>query len=185
MQIRLAAHDDAAAMVAVQNAIFAAGLRKAPTDLAAVRATYLDHPDRIQCVLADDGDGGILGFQSLRIARPGNVYDVAEGWGIIGTHVDPRAARRGVGSALFRATRAAARRAGLTRIDASIAADNALGQAYYDAIGFRTYRTPPGLVCKVYSLDGGVPRAACRSRMIHVAPGAARRRTRGRAIQSR
>jgi hypothetical protein len=144
MQIRLAAHDDAAAMVAVQNAIFAAGLRKAPTDLAAVRATYLDHPDRIQCVLADDGDGGILGFQSLRIARPGNVYDVAEGWGIIGTHVDPRAARR----------------AGLTRIDASIAADNALGQAYYDAIGFRTYRTPPGLVCKVYSLDGGVPRAA-------------------------
>jgi len=160
MQIRLAAHDDAAAMVAVQNAIFAAGLRKAPTDLAAVRATYLDHPDRIQCVLADDGDGGILGFQSLRIARPGNVYDVAEGWGIIGTHVDPLAARRGVGSALFRATRAAARRAGLTRIDASIAADNALGQAYYDAIGFRTYRTPPGLVCKVYSLDGGVPRAA-------------------------
>lgn len=160
MQIRLATHDDAVAMVAVQNAIFAAGQRKAPTDLATVRATYLDHPDRIQCVLADDGDGSVLGFQSLRIARPGNAYDVAEGWGIIGTHVDPRAARRGVGSALFRATCAAARRAGLTRIDASIAADNALGQAYYAAIGFRTYRTPPGLVCKVYALDGGEQRAA-------------------------
>ncbi|WP_267126442.1 GNAT family N-acetyltransferase [Xanthomonas sacchari] len=102
MQIRPATLDDAEAMVAVQTAIFAAGLRKAPTDLATVRATYLQHPDRLQCVLAEDADGRVLGFQSLRIARPGNAYDVAEGWGIIGTHVDPRAARRGIGSALFR-----------------------------------------------------------------------------------
>ncbi|WP_295909814.1 GNAT family N-acetyltransferase [uncultured Xanthomonas sp.] len=160
MQIRPATLDDAEAMVAVQDAIFAAGLRKAPTDLATVRATYLQHPDRLQCVLAEDADGRVLGFQSLRIARPGNAYDVAEGWGIIGTHVDPRAARRGVGSALFRATRAAARSAGLAQIDASIAADNALGQAYYEAIGFRTYRTPPGLVCKVYRLDGSAAQAA-------------------------
>ncbi|WOS42605.1 GNAT family N-acetyltransferase [Xanthomonas rydalmerensis] len=156
MQIRPATLDDAEAMVAVQNAIFAAGLRKAPTDPATVRATYLQHPDRLQCVLAEDAEGRVLGFQSLRIARPGNAYDVAEGWGIIGTHVDPRGARRGVGSALFRATCAAARGAGLTRIDASIAADNALGQAYYEAIGFRTYRTPPGLVYKVYQLDGDI-----------------------------
>lgn len=147
-------HDDAVAMVAVQNAIFAAGLRKAPTDLAAVCAAYLDHPDRIQCVLAEDADGGVLGFQSLRVARAGNAYAVAEGWGIIGTHVVPQAARRGVGSTLFRATCAAARSAGLAQIDASIAADNARGQAYYEALGFRTYRTPPGLVCKVYRLDG-------------------------------
>ncbi|MCW0400166.1 hypothetical protein NB688_002263 [Xanthomonas sacchari] len=160
MQIRPATLDDAEAMVAVQDAIFAAGLRKAPTDLATVRATYLQHPDRLQCVLAEDADGRVLGFQSLRIARPGNAYDVAEGWGIIGTHVDPRAARRGVGSALFRATYAAARSAGLAQIDASIAADNALGQAYYEAIGFRTYRTPPGLVCKVYRLDGPAAQAA-------------------------
>ncbi|MCW0454081.1 GNAT family N-acetyltransferase [Xanthomonas sacchari] len=160
MQIRPATLDDAEAMLAVQDAIFAAGLRKAPTDLATVRATYLQHPDRLQCVLAEDADGRVLGFQSLRIARPGNAYDVAEGWGIIGTHVDPRAARRGVGSALFRATRAAARSAGLAQIDASIAADNALGQAYYEAIGFRTYRTPPGLVCKVYRLDGPAAQAA-------------------------
>ncbi|WNH46667.1 MULTISPECIES: GNAT family N-acetyltransferase [Xanthomonas] len=160
MQIRPATLDDAEAMVAVQTAIFAAGLRKAPTDLATVCATYLQHPDRLQCVLAEDADGRVLGFQSLRIARPGNAYDVAEGWGIIGTHVDPRAARRGVGSALFRATRAAARSAGLAQIDASIAADNALGQAYYEAIGFRTYRTPPGLVCKVYRLDGPAAQAA-------------------------
>ncbi|WP_228135981.1 GNAT family N-acetyltransferase [Xanthomonas sp. NCPPB 1128] len=160
MQIRPATLDDAEAMVAVQNAIFAAGLRKAPTDLGTVRATYLEHPDRIQCVLAEDADGRVLGFQSLRIARPGNTYDVAEGWGIIGTHVDPRAARRGVGSALFRATCAAARGAALAQIDATIAADNALGQAYYEAVGFRTYRTPPGLVCKVYLLDGSVVRTA-------------------------
>jgi len=77
---------------------------------------------------------------------------VVEGWGIIGTHVSPQAARRGVGSTLFAATRRAAEARGLKNIDASIGADNALGQSYYDAMGFMTYRQPEGLVCKVYRL---------------------------------
>ncbi|MFJ1308558.1 GNAT family N-acetyltransferase [Agrobacterium sp. P15N1-A] len=139
-------------MAAVQNEIFSSGLRKAPTDITAVLENYIQHADRIECSVAEDDDGRILGFQSLRYARTGNPYGVAEGWGIIGTHVSPQAARRGVGSALFAATRRAAEARGIQNIDASIGADNMLGQSYYDAMGFTTYRQPEGLVCKVYRL---------------------------------
>lgn len=152
MKIRPARVDDATGMATVQNEIFSAGLRKAPTDITAVLENYIQHTDRIECSVAEDEDGRIMGFQSLRYARADNPYGVAEGWGIIGTHVSPQAARRGVGSALFAATRRAAEARGLKNIDASIGADNMLGQGYYDAMGFTTYRRPEGLVCKVYRL---------------------------------
>ncbi len=152
MKIRPARVDDATGMAAVQNEIFSAGLRKAPTDITAVLENYIQHTDRIECSVAEDDDGRIMGFQSLRYARADNPYGVAEGWGIIGTHVSPQAARRGVGSALFAATRRAAEARGLKNIDASIGADNMLGQGYYDAMGFTTYRQPEGLVCKDYRL---------------------------------
>ncbi|MFK3776752.1 GNAT family N-acetyltransferase [Agrobacterium sp. NPDC089420] len=139
-------------MAAVQNEIFSAGLRKASTDEAAVLENYIRHADRIECSVAEGADGRILGFQSLRYAQADNPYGVAEGWGIIGTHVSPVAARKGVGSALFAATRKAAEAYGLKNIDASIGADNRLGQRYYEAMGFTSYRQPEGLVCKVYRL---------------------------------
>ncbi len=154
MIVRSAELDDAEGMAAVQNEIFAAGLRKTPTDVATVLASYLTPDDRIQCTVAVDDDGRILGFQSLRLATAaGNPYGVEQGWGIIGTHVSPNAARQGVGSALFRATLSSAKAAGLENIDASIGADNPLGQAYYEAMGFRTYRTPEGRVCKSYRVE--------------------------------
>ena len=73
-------------------------------------------------------------------------------WGIIGTHVKLDAARRGVGKTLFVATHKAAIDSGLKRIDATIAATNADGLFYYDAVGFRTYRTPDGKVCKCFEV---------------------------------
>lgn len=83
----------------------------------------------------------------------GNRYDVPEGWGIIGTHVSPRGHRQGVGSALFASSRAAAERSGLTYIDAYIGAGNVSGLRYYDAMGFRTYREPDGIVQKMYAVE--------------------------------
>lgn len=152
MHIRTATPSDAEGMKTVHDEIFAAGLRKAPGDLAQVRANYIEPDNRIGCFVAVDDEGRILGFQSLRHSWADNPYGVAEGWGIIGTHVSPRAARQGVGSGLFRATLDAAKASGLTKIDASIGAENALGQAYYEAMGFRTYRTPEGLVCKMFEV---------------------------------
>ena len=152
MNIRTATMEDAQGMSDVLSEIVVMTGRERPRDVTAVRTRYLEHPDRIRCSVAEDDDGRILGFQSLLLATQGNPYGVTEGWGIIGTHVSPRAARQGVGTGLFAVSRDAAQKAGLPSIDASIADDNPLGLGYYEAMGFRTYRLSPGTVCKRYDL---------------------------------
>ncbi|BCH63188.1 N-acetyltransferase [Agrobacterium vitis] len=155
MQIRPANALDAQGMSNALDEIFAAGLRKNAGDPDWVLAHYIAHRNRIECSVAQDEDGRILGFQSLRYATADNLYGTPEGWGIIGTHVSPLAARRGVGSALFRETLRAAEAFPVQNIEAAIGADNDMGLAYYEAMGFRTYRTSEGLVCKVYGIKTG------------------------------
>lgn len=94
----------------------------------------------------------MLGFQSLKVAREGNPYETPLGWGIIGTHVRPSAARMGVGSRLFAATLQAAREARLPAIEAYIGEQNRAALAYYETLGFRTYRRSDGIVCKALRL---------------------------------
>ncbi|MCM2292816.1 GNAT family N-acetyltransferase [Allorhizobium sp. BGMRC 0089] len=152
MLIRPANPSDAAGMVRVIEEIFATGLRKTTGDADWVLEHYINHKDRIECSLAVTDEGRILGFQSLRYAVADNPYGVAEGWGIIGTHVSPQAARQGVGKALFSATLKAAKSFGLKNIDATIGDTNETGLAYYEAMGFRRYRTIDAAICKVYSV---------------------------------
>ena len=128
------------------------GKRTRPSDEDFVRSNYVEHREHIRCSVAIDEDDTILGFQILKRAWEGNIYGVTPGWGIIGTHVGPNAARRGVGKTLFSSTLAAAEKAGLTSIDATIANTNTEGLAYYEAMGFRTYRTPEGKICKRFDL---------------------------------
>ncbi|MEJ2035269.1 MAG: GNAT family N-acetyltransferase [Maritimibacter sp.] len=71
----------------------------------------------------------------------------------IGSYVRSEMAGRGIGRQLFARSSEAARTAGLIAIDATIADDNAPGLAYYDAMGFETYRTKPGAICKAYRLN--------------------------------
>lgn len=138
-KIRPAKATDAEAMAEVQNAIYRAGLRVCPVDVTLVRERYLDMAYWLACTVAEQ-EGQIVGFQSLKRAWPGNPYDVAEGWGIIGTHIHPDAGRSGLGRRLFAVSLAAAKAAGLKHIDASIGADNSPALAYYCAIGFTPYR---------------------------------------------
>lgn len=138
---------DVPQMSAVLQELKAQGKRISPDDEAFVRATYIEDSARICCTLAEE-DGTVLGFQSLKKAVPDNPYGVTEGWGIIGTHIHPLAARRGVGRALFAISQEAARQAGLPYVDATIGATNPEGLAYYEAMGFRAYRWPEGLICK-------------------------------------
>ncbi len=145
--IRDATRDDVGQISAFLQELTAAGKRTRPDDAAFVQAQYVEGPDRIRCVVAER-DGEVLGLQSLSHARADNPWGVTPGWGIIGTHIKLSAARKGVGRALFEASLAAARDAGLAHIDASIGADNAEGLSYYEAMGFRTYRTPQGRICK-------------------------------------
>lgn len=141
--IREAEDRDAEDMAEVQNAIYRAGLRSWPTDVAAIRETYLDGPGRIACTVAEQ-DGRVVGFQSLKKAWVGNGYGVTEGWGIIGTHIHPEAGRSGLGRQLFAVSRQAAEEAGLEHIDATIGADNEAGLAYYRAMGFTAYKEESG-----------------------------------------
>ena len=154
MRVREAVPTDAPGISAFLQVLAARGKRTLPSDADYVSSHYIANPNRIQCAVAEGDDGTLLGLQILLHAAEDNPYGVTPGWGMIGTHVRPDAARQGVGKALFAATRAAAERAGLQKIDAMIGADNAEGLAYYGAMGFQTYRTQDNAVCKVFGVTG-------------------------------
>ncbi|WP_431031380.1 GNAT family N-acetyltransferase [Plantibacter sp. RU18] len=86
IEFRTADPTDAEDMAEVQNAIYRAGLRANPVDVALITERYLDVEHTVACTVADR-DGRIVGFQSVKRAWPGNPYDVPAGWGIIGTHI--------------------------------------------------------------------------------------------------
>jgi len=152
MIIRSAMPDDAQGMSVVLSEIITAWNSPRASDPDYVRSFYIEDPDKIQCTVAVDETNTILGFQVLKLATEGNIYDVAVGWGIIGTYVKLDIGRRGIGSALFTATKQAALRAGLENIDATIGDTNMLGLGYYEAMGFRTYRSKKGSICKCYQI---------------------------------
>ena len=152
MRIRDAILGDIEQMSGFLKELTASGKRKSPDSEAFVRAHYIEDPGKIRCSVAEE-NGVVLGFQSLKRAEAGNKWGVEPGWGIIGTHIRPSAARRGVGRALFAVTRKAAEDASIAKIDASIANDNMEALAYYEAMGFRTYRTSEGLICTCLDLN--------------------------------
>ncbi|WP_239479930.1 GNAT family N-acetyltransferase [Actibacterium sp. 188UL27-1] len=143
--------DDVSAML---ESLVAAGKRTSPGDPDFALNNYIVNPDGILCSVAVGPDGSILGLQSLKRATIGNRFDTPVGWGIIGTHVTPSAARRGVGARLFQASKTAAATAAITNIEAYIGAANLEGQAYYEAMGFRTYRTAEKAISKVFRMEG-------------------------------
>lgn len=152
MKIRPATPNDAEGMSALLTPILTLWKSQRRSDADHIRRHYIEHPDKIICSVAEDDNGEILGFQSLIVAVDGNSYDVTTGWGIIGTYVKLNAGRRGIGSALFAATVQAARKAGVTNIDATIGKKNRLGLGYYTAMGFETYRSLPNAICKCYKV---------------------------------
>ena len=75
--------------------------------------------------------------------------------GVSSAHISGRQLLKGgLGCALLAVSLKAAEDASIEKIDASIANDNPEALAYYEAMGFRTYRTPDGLICKCFDLKG-------------------------------
>lgn len=144
--LRSATLDDAPAISAVLQALVAAGKRSSRADEDFVRDRYLTAPAGLQCTVATEENGRVLGFQSLMRALPDNAYGTPEGWGIIGTHIHPDGARRGIGKALFAESTRVARAHGLHTIEALIGIENTEGRAYYAAMGFIPYREDPDAV---------------------------------------
>ena len=153
MKTRQAAPNDADAMSDVLDEIFRAGKRASAGDAAMVLERYIENLHRVSCTVMVADDGGLLGFQSLQAVQAGNIYNAPAGWGVIGTHIRPSAARMGIGKQLFAVSLNAAQKAGLKDIEAQIGADNEEGLAYYEAMGFRTYRYEDTNVCKQFKVS--------------------------------
>jgi ribosomal protein S18 acetylase RimI-like enzyme len=153
MMIRTATSADALVVSAMLQDLVTAGKRTLPADPEFVLQTYIANPNGIRCSLAVDIDGTILGLQSLIRATELTKYGTPVEWGIIGTHISPKAARKGLGSTLFETTKAAALEAGLGHIEACIGSSNLEAQAYYEKMGFQTYRETEGSVCKRWTAE--------------------------------
>lgn len=153
MDIRPAMLQDAPAISLVLEELVAAKKRTKASDVEFVANHYINPPDQIRCSIAVDDDGMVLGFQSLKFAGENNPYGTPVGWGIIGTHVRPSAARKGVGQKLFHSTKEAANQFDVSKTEAFISQRNDVAIAYYEAMGFRTYRKLKDVVCKCYELS--------------------------------
>ncbi len=148
IRISTAVADDAGGMSTVLAEILTEWGSQRPSSPRYILEHYIEHPDGINCSVAKDVAGGILGFQSLKIASEKSPYDLPKGWGIIGTYVASNVRGTGVGKALFTSSREAALLAGLSEIDATIGDKNKTALAYYQAMGFESYRTLPGAIGK-------------------------------------
>ena len=97
-------------------------------------------PGRSAWHVAEDDTGQVLGFQWI---EPADYLpeDAAE----IATFARPGHSGLGIGSALFNATREAAKSLGYTWINANIRTDNTGGLAYYQSRGFEDYGRKTGV----------------------------------------
>lgn len=138
LQVRPVTSADASELAELLNAVISRGGTTAlqdPFTPERLDRSYLTGPDVFCCFVAVETDSGRLaGFQTLCRAP----Y-VPEGWGDIGTFARVDGSQRGVGSALFAATRARAEALGLAGLNANIRADNTGGLAFYSRMGFQDF----------------------------------------------
>jgi L-amino acid N-acyltransferase YncA len=143
LTVRPVTDADAAELAELLNAIIARGGTTAlqePFTARRLADAYLTGPDVICCFVAEDAAGQLLGFQTL-----GRYPGLPDGWGDIGTFTRVGGVQRGVGTALFAATRAEARRQGLAGLNATIRADNSGGLAFYGRMGFADHSLTPAV----------------------------------------
>lgn len=128
---------DCSALADLLNAIIERGgttARVIPVTRQDMVDALLIAPDQSAWHLAENASGEILGFQSIKpnAALPPDACDIA-------TFTRVGKTGLGIGSLLFAATSAAARRLGYDWINANIRAENELGLAYYQSRGFEPY----------------------------------------------
>ena len=133
MRIRPAVPTDAAALAAIYNEGIAgreATFETRPREAAEVAAWIAD---ALPFVVAEDEDGGALGFARLSAYSDRCVYD---GVGEHGVYVSAAARGRGVGRALLLALCDAAERAGYYKLTSRVFTSNAASRAVHLAAGF-------------------------------------------------
>jgi L-amino acid N-acyltransferase YncA len=136
MNVRKAVPADAEELSILLNEIIRAGGTTAletPLTAREFAEWFIDGEFPLACHVAEF-NGALVGFQSLSAYGdpPAGVADIA-------TFARMNPKTKGVGSALFPATRLAAENLGLEFINATIRADNVSGLGYYEKMGFETY----------------------------------------------
>lgn len=151
MIIRTATVSDAAEMAALLNEIIHIGGTTAIQSVNTPKSTeaFIEKLQTTGCIhiARSQETSALLGYQSLEYYA-----DLPKTLGIIATFCKVGGTKRGIGTALFAATRAAAPALGFTEIDATIRADNTGGLAYYSKMGFLDHS-----VAKAVPLDDGTP----------------------------
>jgi L-amino acid N-acyltransferase YncA len=147
IEVRDAVAADAPELTELLNAIIAAGGTTAlqtPYTPELLAERYLVGPDVHCCFVAVDRETGRLeGFQTL-----GREDGLPDDIGDIGTFARIDGKQRGVGTALFAATRARARQLGLSELNATIRADNTGGLVFYSKQGFQDHSITPAVPLK-------------------------------------
>lgn len=105
-----------------------------PLSVQDFQAHFLNGPNHLCCVVAEDDAGSLLGFQSLE-----RHSKLPQDWADIATFTRRQPRTPGVGRALFDATKQYAKTARIVAINATIRADNSGGLAYYSKMGFEDY----------------------------------------------
>ena len=146
MRVRDAKLDDTAALCAILNEIIAIGGTTAIETLltdAEFEGYFLTSPHVVCCVVAEDDAGMLAGFQMLE-RKDGEARHIAYS----NTFARQSQKIRGIGTALFEASKRIAADKGITEIIAKIRADNVPGLAYYSKMGFEDYTVDPGVPLK-------------------------------------
>ena len=147
IEIRDTVRGDAPELAELLNALIAQGGTTAlevPFTPEGLAEAYLVGPGVLCCFVAIDRKSGRLeGFQTLG-RYPGLPDDIGD----IGTFARIDGKQRGVGSALFAATRERAQGLGLTAINATIRADNLGGLTFYRKMGFEDHSVTPAVPLK-------------------------------------
>lgn len=143
--IREVRPEDAEAIIRILNPIIEAGVytvtvMDTPLTVEFEREYIANFPQRGVFHVAElQPEQRIVGFQSLEpFARYTRAFDHV---GVMGTYVDLAERRRGIGTRLFAATAAAARRQGYEKIFTYVRADNLASLAFHLKLGFRLVGT--------------------------------------------
>lgn len=103
---------------------------------------YTLHAAPGHAILVAEGEKGIVGFACTKLVdRPGSPYRLPQRYLDVDEFgVDECVRRQGVGRALFEAVREYAKSLGVSRIELNMWEFNQEALAFYEAIGFSTYR---------------------------------------------
>ena len=143
--IRPAIEDDAEELAELLNEIIRIGgttAYQSVMDKGDIIRDFVRSKWLLSCFVAEM-EGKVVGFQHLDAADPeySGPFKLGAGWSVIASFVRVDHHGQGIGRRLFQKTKTAAKQAGSFAIDATIRADNTLGLAFYQNLGFRTYVT--------------------------------------------